>query len=99
MTQERADHIYLIGYDIRDERRWRNVYKTLWGFGRPIQYSVFRCVLSPTRAAKLRHRMLTLVADEDDVFFARLCPSCETRLEVHGRHENDDVFPGGFRIH
>ncbi len=96
---EAFSHLYIVGYDIRDQGRWRKVYKTLWGFGRPIQYSIFRCSLSPSRAAKLRHRLLTLLSSEDDVFFLRLCNGCETRLEIHGRAEGERAHPDRFRIH
>lgn len=38
---------YIVSYDICDERRLRAVYKAMRGFGDHLQYSVFRCDLSP----------------------------------------------------
>jgi len=47
-------HVYLVAYDIADKKRLRRVYKLMRGFGDHMQYSVFRCVLSPVQ----RERML-----------------------------------------
>ena len=40
--------VYLVCYDMADEKRLRKTYKKMRGFGDPLQYSVFRCELSPT---------------------------------------------------
>lgn len=37
---------YIVAYDVSDEKRLRKVFKTMRGYGDPIQYSVFRCDLS-----------------------------------------------------
>lgn len=44
---------YLVTYDIVDDGRRTAVYKTLRGFGDHLQYSVFRCDLSPRRRVEL----------------------------------------------
>ena len=36
---------YLVAYDIRSPKRWRQVFKILKGHGEHWQYSVFFCVL------------------------------------------------------
>lgn len=36
---------YLVSYDIRDPKRWRQVYKIMKGHGEHWQYSVFFCML------------------------------------------------------
>ncbi len=36
---------YLVCYDIRDPKRWRQVFKIMKGHGEHWQYSVFFCVL------------------------------------------------------
>jgi len=41
-------NVYLVCYDVADQKRLRRTYKKMRGFGDPIQYSVFRCELSPT---------------------------------------------------
>jgi len=37
---------YVICYDITEPKRWRHVYKRLHGYGRRLQYSIFRCRLT-----------------------------------------------------
>jgi CRISPR-associated protein Cas2 len=44
---------YLVTYDIADDDRRTQVYKTLRGYGDHLQYSVFRCDLDATRRAKM----------------------------------------------
>ena len=38
--------IYLVTYDVCNDKRLRRVYKKMRGFGEHLQYSVFRCELS-----------------------------------------------------
>jgi CRISPR-associated protein Cas2 len=38
-------HCYLVCYDIRDPKRWRQVFKIMKGHGEHWQLSVFFCVL------------------------------------------------------
>ena len=45
---------YVICYDITEPKRWRKVYKLVNGYGRRLQYSIFRCRLTPRRQEKLR---------------------------------------------
>jgi CRISPR-associated protein Cas2 len=39
--------VYLVCYDVADDKRLRPVYQTLVGAGDPLQYAVFRCALAP----------------------------------------------------
>ena len=39
-------NLYLISYDIRDQKRWRKVFRIAKGYGKQLQYSVFYCYLS-----------------------------------------------------
>ncbi len=45
--------VFLVGYDIADPKRLRRVYRLMRGFGDHLQYSVFRCVLSPVQRERL----------------------------------------------
>lgn len=47
------DHLYLVTYDIRDDKRWRRVFKTMKGFGEWLQLSVFQCRMSQRRHAEM----------------------------------------------
>lgn len=48
------EHLYIVAYDIADQRRWRTVFKTMNGYGEWLQLSIFQCRLSRTRHAQLR---------------------------------------------
>lgn len=48
---------YLVAYDIRDERRLRQVHKTVKGFGWAMQYSVFICDLEPIERIRMEEAL------------------------------------------
>lgn len=50
---------YLVCYDIRDPKRWRQVFKVMKGHGEHWQYSIFFCVLKSID----RERMQTLLEE------------------------------------
>lgn len=45
---------YLVAYDIREDRRLRNVASCMEGYGERIQYSVFVCDLSDQEVVLMR---------------------------------------------
>ncbi len=47
------EHLYIVTYDIADDKRWRAVFKIMKGYGEWLQLSVFRCRLSARRHAEL----------------------------------------------
>ena len=47
------EHLYIISYDIRDEKRWRRIFKLMHGYGEWLQLSVWQCRLSRRRHAEL----------------------------------------------
>lgn len=47
------EHLYLVAYDISDQKRWRRVFKVMNGYGEWLQLSVFQCRLSRVRHAEL----------------------------------------------
>ncbi len=47
------EHLYVITYDITDQKRWRRVFKLMNGYGEWLQLSVFQCRLSRRRHAEL----------------------------------------------
>lgn len=71
---------YLVSYDIRDQKRWREAYKTLKGSGDRIQYSLFRCRLSKKEMERLRWELECILSRDDDLMFIYLCPGCAARI-------------------
>jgi CRISPR-associated protein Cas2 len=59
-------NVYLISYDVADPQRLQRTYKSLCGFGTPLQYSVFRCELSPLERQRLKERLWELLNFEAD---------------------------------
>lgn len=67
---------YLVCYDISDPKRLRRVFKTMRGFGDHLQYSVFRCDLSPQERILLMEAVVPLIHHgEDQVMIADLGPA------------------------
>lgn len=67
--------IYIVSYDICNDKRLRLVYKLMRGYGDRIQYSVFLCELSGTDRIHLESRLLEILkTDEDQVLFIPLGP-------------------------
>ena len=53
------EHLYIIAYDIADQKRWRAIFRLLHGYGEWLQLSVFQCRLS-----RMRHAELIATLDE-----------------------------------
>lgn len=67
---------YLVSYDISDPKRLRLVFKTMRGFGDHLQYSVFRCDLSPQERVLLMAAISPLIHHgEDQVLIVDLGPA------------------------
>lgn len=71
---------YLVGYDIRDPKRWRRCFTLLKGYGESLQYSVFRCRLNKRQFERMRWELEQELAPEDSLMIAGLCNSCTSRL-------------------
>jgi CRISPR-associated protein Cas2 len=60
------EHIYVVSYDIRDQKRWRRVFSLMNGYGEWLQLSVFQCRLSRRRHAELIALMDGIIHHSDD---------------------------------
>ena len=58
--------VYLVCYDVADDKRLRRTYKKMCGFGDPVQYSVFRCELSPTEKQLMKEALWDILNWEQD---------------------------------
>ena len=63
MTDE---HLYIVTYDIADDKRWRRLFKLMHGYGEWLQLSVFQCRLSRMRQAELVQRIESILDREKD---------------------------------
>jgi CRISPR-associated protein Cas2 len=77
---------YIVSYDISDAKRLRRVHRTMRGYGEPLQYSVFRCDLSPSERILLKEALTPLINNREDQVMlinigpvdGRVCESIET---------------------
>jgi CRISPR-associated protein Cas2 len=78
--------LYVVSYDIPDDRRRARVHSALTGFGIWVQYSVFECFLDRKQRALLEARLLKEIHQrEDTVRIYGLCETCKNKVEVLGR--------------
>jgi len=85
MVEER---LYIVTYDISDEKRGRRVFKIMRGYGRWLQLSVFQCRLTARRRAELARRLEEAIHGRDDhVLILDLGPAdkVDPRVESLGR--------------
>jgi len=77
------EHLYIIAYDIRDDRRWRRIYKILKGYGEWLQLSVFQCSLGKMALLRLEERLREeMNLSEDHLLLLDLGPSENIRPKV-----------------
>jgi CRISPR-associated protein Cas2 len=85
----------ILVYDIADDKRRLKLFKTLEGYGIPVQFSVFECELSDEDFLLMKDRVERIIdKNEDSVFYYELCPRCWYRTERVGIRKKvmlDDV--------
>ncbi len=58
--------IYLVTYDIADDKRLRRVFRKMNGYGEHLQYSVFQCELSDKEHARMIADLNPLINHRED---------------------------------
>lgn len=88
--------LYLVSYDIPDDRRRTRLAKTLKDFGDRVQFSVFECILDADLLARMTGRIKAIIAEqEDSIRIYSLCAGCEKAIAIIGQGEvtkNEDVY-------
>lgn len=90
---------YLLSYDIGNAKRLRAMHKLALGFGRPLQYSVFACLLRREDRVRLAARIEALInAKEDRVIILDLGTVRDREtwippMEIFGR-QHSATMPG-----
>ncbi len=68
--------IYLVTYDVADDKRLRQVFKKMNGYGEHLQYSVFQCELSDKERIQMIADLTPLLNHrEDQVLIFSLGPA------------------------
>lgn len=68
--------LYIVTYDICDDKRLRLVFRLMRGYGDPMQYSVFRCELSDKERMDLITKLTAIINNAvDQILFFPLGPA------------------------
>jgi len=87
--------VYLIAYDIKDDRRLNRVHRYLKGRGIHLQKSVFYCLLSEMDIKKVKRGLAELIEEkEDDVRIYPILVDFEAIVMGQG-----EKVPGGVWIY
>lgn len=82
---ERDTTLYVVAYDIPDDRRRSKVHKVLRAYGEWTQYSLFECWLTRRQLIELHAKLRRhLIAERDSVRFYPLCRACVEKVETVG---------------
>ena len=77
--------MYIVAYDITDNRRRSRLFKAIKGFGIWSQFSVFECDLNKKQVGQLQRIIQTIIeTTEDSVKIYPLCLSCLDGAEIIG---------------
>ena len=71
--------MYVIAYDISDDRRRTRLFKTLKQFGTPVQESVFECHLNANQFNQMRLAVEQLIEPREDQVRPRDQEDCGPR--------------------
>jgi CRISPR-associated protein Cas2 len=78
-----GENLYIVAYDISDQRRWRRVFRLMNGYGEWLQLSVFQCRLSQRRRIELKFALGEIIDNAlDHVVILDLGPAASIRPRV-----------------
>lgn len=85
--------LYVVAYDIPDDKRRTKVHRVLCGYGAWTQYSLFECWLTRRQLLELRAKLARhLVEERDSVRLYALCGACQGKVvTVGGKRPQDPV--------
>ena len=80
------DSMYVISYDLSNNKLRNKVAKVLEGYGRRVQYSVFECRISKKQMEQLYGKLLPIMQREPEgnIRIYQLCMNCEKQLQTIG---------------
>mgnify|MGYP006222714773 CR=1 FL=1 len=79
--------MYLVCFDISDDKSRYRVVKALMHYGLRVQYSVFELIITtPTQLQELIDRLRPHTEDDDSIRLYRLCRNCQKQaVDLHER--------------
>ena len=89
--------MYLVCYDITSDRVRNKIVKTLEGYGRRVQYSVFECDLDEKRYKELYGKLLRIMqgveAQNGNICFYYICKNCMGKKQIIGVPKKQEGWP------
>ena len=79
--------LWMVAYDISNDRIRREVRKALANHGTRVQYSIFECFLSSREKSNLQTELTALIEQNDSIRWYPLCAWCRTRIIRQGQGE------------
>ena len=78
--------MYLVSYDISEDKLRNKVAKELKNYGIRVQYSVFECNLTSKRYQELYQKLVKLVSGqaEDSIRVYYICAGCQEKMSCIG---------------
>jgi CRISPR-associated protein Cas2 len=81
----RQSSLYVVAYDISDDKRRTQIHKTLKGFGQWTEFSLFECFLTKKELLQMRAKLNEhLHVGEDRVRIYLICENCLPKIETVG---------------
>ena len=88
----RQSSLYVVAYDIPDDKRRTRVHKILKGFGQWTEFSLFECFLTRKELLQMRAKLdKYLDSRTDKVRIYLICDACMTKIETIGIPEPKEV--------
>lgn len=63
---DRVEHVYVVSYDIACPKRWRQVFRTMKGYGQRLQLSVWQCRMDRARHTAMMMTLEDCIDPEED---------------------------------
>lgn len=78
--------LYVISYDISDDKERRKISEIISDFGVRVQYSVFECYLKREQIEKLIEQIKNEFTEsgDDSILIYKLCEKCKNKKENYG---------------
>ncbi|MGZ3616044.1 MAG: CRISPR-associated endonuclease Cas2 [Ktedonobacteraceae bacterium] len=81
----RQSSLYVVAYDISDDKRRTKIHKILKGFGQWTEFSLFECFLTKKELLQMQAKLdKYLDSNTDKVRIYLICDACMTRIETIG---------------
>jgi CRISPR-associated protein Cas2 len=80
-----ARRVFVVAFDITDDRRRRRFVKRLGGWGLRTQFSVFECLVALNDLARFEHELRTSIDPVlDRLTLYEMCGACVPNIRRHG---------------